>query len=157
MTPSEKQDKSIGCFVDSISTFAKEALERGGGRACVATHGTGCRHYGILDMKSLDRQNFLYYSKKGGWLEGKYCLNCNVLTNDMCMDKVSKSYLRYCEMGLKSTKYVMRRSEDEIVAFEDHDCNMVLCIPCWNQKVLDYEHTSDNMNNTGRRSVRTRR
>ena len=96
MTPSEKQDKSIGRFVDSISTFAKEALERGGGRACVATHGTGCRHYGILDMKLLDRQNFLYYSKKGGWLEGKYCLNCNVLTNDMCMDKVSKSYLRYC-------------------------------------------------------------
>ena len=54
-----------------VSNMAKEALERGGGKACLATHGGGCRHYGILDFRSMERNYFLYYSKEGGWLNKK--------------------------------------------------------------------------------------
>ena len=54
-----------------VSNIAKEALERGGGKASSATHGGGCRHYGILDLCSMERNYFLYYSKEGGWLNKK--------------------------------------------------------------------------------------
>src|SRR5687768_7655242 len=76
----------------SISLVAKQALERGGGRACKATHGGGCRHFGILDLKALDKANFLFYLKKGGWLENKDCLHCGTVTKDMKLDKLLKSF-----------------------------------------------------------------
>ena len=72
-------------------------------------------------------------------MHGKCCKLCNLVTNNMKMDKSSKSYMRYCEMGLKSIKYISKSSEDEIVSLEDHDCDMILCMPCWNQEVRNYE------------------
>src|SRR5688500_2516889 len=111
---SEKPMKSVTCLNDSISSFVKEALGRGRGQACVATHGGGCRHCSLVDLKSLERQNFLYYSKSGGWLDGKSCFHCKLVPKDMIYDKVSKAYMRYCEMGLKSLKYVSKRTESDL-------------------------------------------
>lgn len=123
----------------TISTMAKQALERGGGRACVATHANGCRHFGILDLRGMDAKTFAYYTKEGEWLYNKLCLTCHIPTVDMCMDKVTKCFLHYCEMGLKGTKYNGNGSCDEKEIFEDHNCNMVLCVECWNNKVMAHE------------------
>ena len=122
-----------------VSNMAKEALGRGGGRACVATHANGCRHYGILDLLAMDNKNYLYYIKNGGWLRNKICIKCNVKAIDMPMDKGTKCYLRYCEMGLKGAKYNKNGTIDEKAFFEDHDCNMVLCVACWNKRVEQHE------------------
>ena len=124
---------------NTISTMAKEALERGGGRACKATHGKGCRHYGVLDLRGMDTKTYLYYAKEGGWIYNKSCNSCRKDTKDMTMDKGSRYYLRYCEMGLKGLKYNINGCLDERDLFEDHNCDMLLCVQCWNMKVLEHE------------------
>src|SRR4051812_46536425 len=53
---------------NTISTMAQEALKRGGGRACKATHRNGCRHFGLLDLKEMDSKTFMHYCKFGNWL-----------------------------------------------------------------------------------------
>ena len=58
---------------------------------------------------------------------------------NMKMDKVTKIYLRYCEMGLISEKYNKIGIELEREANMDCNCNTVLCIPCWNKKVTLHE------------------
>jgi len=125
--------------MDKVSNIAKEALKRGGGKACVATHGMGCRHYGILDLKPMDGKNYHFYTKNGGWLDGKVCVDCNNKTASMIMDKGSKSFVRYCEMGLKGMRFNRNGSEDDINSYQDHHCNTILCISCWNTKVEEYE------------------
>lgn len=149
-------DKS-NVSLNSVSTMARLALKRGGGRACIATHGSGCRHFGILDLHPMDRTNFLFYLKDDGWLNGKQCLNCGKNTNDITMDKSTKTYLRYCEMGLRSMKYKKNGNEEETALFNDHCCNMILCILCWNTKNTEYEMklNLDNGNLKRRCSVRT--
>ena len=132
-----KQKKGI--MTDLISTIAKEALQRGNGRACVATHGSGCRHYGIWDLYPMDAKTFSFYSKNKGWLDDKKCIECHMDTKDMVMDKVSKIYMRYCEMGLKSYKYNKNGNDEEKAAYNDHDCNMILCVPCYDGKLTAYE------------------
>ena len=124
---------------ENISLIAKEALERGGGRACVATHGNGCRHYGILDLSAMNSKNYMFYSKPGFWLDGKTCMVCKIDTKDMALDKVTKCYLRYCEMGLKGSKYNADGNQDDMKSYLDHNCSMVLCVKCWNSKVLEHE------------------
>lgn len=122
-----------------ISTMAKEALERGGGRACVATHENGCRHYGILDLHGMDAKTYGYYTREGEWLNIKKCCGCQLNTKDMTLDKGSKYFVRYCEMGLKGYKYSMKGDNAKTSFFEDHNCDMILCIKCWNRKVEDHE------------------
>src|SRR5688500_16359631 len=112
-----------------MSNMAKEALERGGGKACSASHGGDCRHYGILDLRPMDRSSFLYYSKDGGWLKDKHCMSCHENVKDMQMNKGAKSFLRYCEMGLKSAKLDQNGEAEEKALYEDHNCLMILCVP----------------------------
>ena len=140
-------------LVNTVSTLAKEALERGGGCACLATHDNGCCHYGILDLREMDQKTFNYYSKEGGLLENKFCVACELHTKDMCIDKGTKSYLQYCKMGLKSIKYCMYENEDEKAYFDNHDCKMILCIACWNERVISHEQDiKDKMGITSKRS-----
>jgi len=105
----------------------------------VASHGNGCRHYGILDLSTMDSKNYLYYSKPGCWLEGKTCCNCQLGIKDMTMDKATKCFLRYCEMGLKGSRYNENGNKDDKELFLDHHCDMVLCVKCWNIKVSEHE------------------
>jgi len=125
---------------DTISQVAKEALGRGGGRACMSTHANGCRHYGILDLHGMDPKNYSYYSKEGGWLYGKECKSCQLSINKMDMDKISKFYLFYCEMGLKGYKYNKNGNDSERDIFLDHSCDMVLCVKC-RDKIVDQHET----------------
>ena len=125
--------------VNSISIIAREALARGGGKACLASHGNGCRHYGILDLRRMDTKTYAFYSKDGGWLQNKFCISCKKNTKEMVMDKITKSYLIYCEMGLKSRLYSGYTCDEEKNIFDDHNCDMILCVPCWNTKVDIYE------------------
>jgi len=144
--------------IHTVSTIAREALERGGGRACKATHGSGCRHYGILDLKEMDAPTYSFYSKNGGWLDEKVCVVCRMGTNVMKLDKGSRSVLRYCGMGLKSVRYNRNGDPDETEIFEDHDCSMILCIPCWNSKVVMHEtEIKLKSGNTERRSSARKR
>jgi len=57
----------------------------------------------------------------------------------MDMDKISKFYLFYCEMGLKGYKYNKNGSEREREIFLDHSCDMVLCVKCQEEKVDQHE------------------
>src|SRR5688500_11401022 len=50
-----------------ISKESKKALEQGNGKASCATHGNGCRHFGILDLNSMESTTFKYYSKNNRW------------------------------------------------------------------------------------------
>jgi len=135
-----------------VSNIAKEALERGGGKASSATHGGGCRHYGILDLCSMERNYFLYYSKEGGWLNKKSCVSCGICVTKMKLDKGTKSLLRYCEMGLKSAKINRDGEKEDKEFFDDHNCSMVLCVPCWNNKVAIHDSTViDKQGNLSRR------
>ena len=84
------KSKNKSNTTNNISIESKMALLRGNGRACVATHANGCRHYGILDLGAMDSKNFLYYNKTGGWLNGKCCCNCRLDVNEMKMDKATK-------------------------------------------------------------------
>ena len=122
-----------------MSICAKEALERGGGRACIATHANGCRHLGILDLYPMDLKTYTYYMKPGGWLFDKACNDCQSGVGTMVVDKVTKNLLRYCEMGLKLVRFNKMGEKDDKESFNDHDCSMVLCIPCWNKKVMLHE------------------
>lgn len=137
--------------------MAKEALERGGGKACKATHNNGCRHYGILDLRPMDSKNYSYYSKCGGWLQDKCCINCCIDTKDMTADKYTRNYLHYCEMGLKSIKYNLDGTNNEKKYFMDHDCNTILCVPCWNSKVLVHEQELKEQLGTGTKRCSTRK
>ena len=147
-----KGDKQMNTQPNFISDIAMEALQRGGGRACVASHAGGCRHYGILDLYPMDTRTYAFYVKKNGWLTNKCCTVCQQTTSEMSIDKVTKTLLRYCEMGLKSIKLNRDGDEDKKQMFIDHDCNMIMCVPCWNLKVLDYEN--EIMKMTGSRSKR---
>ena len=133
----KKLKKGIIC--NSISNFAKEALGRGGGRACVATHGHGCCHFGILDLRGMDPKTYFYYSKDGAWLTDKVCMACKHGVQDLTQDKSTKNYLMYCEMGLKLLKFNRNGNEDEKISFDDHTCDMVLCVSCWNKQVVIYD------------------
>jgi len=42
-------------------------------------------------------------------------------------------------MGLKGKQFNEHGDENDKKSFDDHNCNMVLCIPCWNNKVECYE------------------
>lgn len=114
-------------------------MGRGGGRACVANHKNGCRHYGVLDLNEMDQKTYLFYLKDGGWLTNKSCTGCNLSTKEICVDKITKTVVRYCEMGLKSIKFVENGPHENKIFFDDHDCDMILCISCWNKKVLFHE------------------
>ena len=48
---------------NEVLSIAKEALGRGGGRACIATHGNGCRHYGILDLHPIDSKFYILHEE----------------------------------------------------------------------------------------------
>ena len=119
--------------------MSKLALERGGGRAQKATHGNGCRHYGILELKAMNGSNYKFYSKNDGWLVGKKCIGCDKSTSCMTLDKHTDSFLMYCEMGLKSMKIKKNDNSTEMESFLDHDCNMILCITCYKVKVVEHE------------------
>ena len=57
----------------------------------------------------------------------------------MTLDKGSKTYLRYCEMGLKLMRIYKNGELENREAFLDHDCDLILCISCWNKMVLLHE------------------
>lgn len=124
---------------NELSTMAKLALERGGRHAVKATHGSGCRHYGILDLRVMDSNNFKFYLRNNGWLVGKSCIECEKDTSLMTLDKITDSFLMHCEMELKSPKIRKHANATEMESFNDHDCVMILCIVCWKIKVLDHE------------------
>lgn len=113
-----------------ISNESKMALMRGGGQACVASHGNGCCHYGILDLAAMDSKNYTFYSKPGCWLEGKTCCSCHLEIENLIMYKATKCFLQYCEMGLKGSQYNEHGNEEDKKLFMDHYCDMVLCIKC---------------------------
>jgi len=130
---------------NDISDLARNALLRGGGRACKATHLGGCRHYGILDLYPMDSKNHLYYSKHESWLTGKACIDCGMAVDNMKLDKGTKTYLRYCEMGLASAKFNKNGTNEEQEMYLDHECNTLLCIPCWNIRIDAYEQKVKNL------------
>ena len=41
-------------------------------------------------------------------------------------------------MGLISKIFDINNGEEEFNSFKDHDCNMVLCIVCWNERVIQH-------------------
>ena len=144
---------------DTISSLAKQALDRGGGKACVATHSGGCRHYGILDLQAMDSKNYLFYTKPGGWLNGKSCIDCQLCINKMLLDKCTKTYLQYFDMGLKGIKFNRHGDADKQNSYNDHHCETILCISCWNKKVNNFENTvstSVNGDQLKRRSARNK-
>ena len=149
----KKKNKTI----NTISSMAKDALGRGGGRACVATHAGGCKHYGILDLHPMDHWNFVYYTREGEWLSDKCCISCQSKAIMLKMDKGTKVYLRYCEMGLKSLKYDKDGDEDEKDMYENHHCLLVLCVPCWNMKVLEHENMATSASPNEQRCYSARR
>lgn len=135
----EKIKKIKKDAINSISDVAKEALGRGGGKACVATHGHGCCHFGLLDLRGMDQKTFCYYSKDGAWLAGLVCISCDHKVKEFTQDKSTKNFVMYCEMGLKSFKMNKNGNDEEKKLFEDHYCDMVLCVSCWNKKVIVYD------------------
>lgn len=69
----------------------------------------------------------------------------------MRLDKSSKTYLRYCEMGLKSRKNNKNGDSDEQNIFADLYCTMVMCIPSWNNKIAEKDQVKEQC---GARAIR---
>ena len=59
------------------------------------------------------------------------------------MDKASKCFLRYCEMGLKGLCFNENGDKNDKDLFLDHYCEMVLCVECWNIKFNEREKVKD--------------
>ena len=125
--------------LDTISTDAWLALEQGGGRACVASHEGGCRHFGIMDLKPMHKTNYSFYIQEGQWLNGKQCGDCLVGSDSVTMEKGSGIMVYYCEMGLGARKYNKEGDLGDKSRYLDHECLLVLCTKCWHNRVEAYE------------------
>lgn len=97
----------------------------------------------------MNKTNFIYYSCDGGWLQNKCCVDCGVATSDMIVDWITKFYLYYCEMGLKSARYDKDQSVEEKEMFDNHECSMILCVKCRNVRFVN--HSNSTPENNGKR------
>ena len=125
-----------------------------------AEDGHGCLHCGIMNLKTLSKDDLKFYTKKGAWLENKPCVDCeskeresdNRVMNviDLLLEKGSDpdQMARYCNYGAGAHGH--DNPSDAHFA-----CNLVLCIPCYNIR-LTASQIQDG--NTGRRtSARNRK
>jgi hypothetical protein len=105
-----------------ISEEVTNAMARGGGKAHKKTHGYGCRHYGVMDLKDMSTlRDFHHYNSKDRWLIGKRCsgpgnkVTCTkqMTKEDMKPEKGSNIRLYYCDMGIRAANYTQQGTAEE--------------------------------------------
>ena len=109
----------------------------------------GCPHVGVLDLNELPRSYLKTYVKKGGWLYQMPCYDCKkkslVKSNiqkagtvqvlevaELLKNKKGNAdeMARYCNYGVASHGM---KVDDEWK--KDFECNMVLCVPCYTERL----------------------
>jgi hypothetical protein len=141
----EKPKKTKGI----ISKEAQQALVRGNGRAIVASHGFGCRHYGIRDLPIMDTmQDYRHYIKPGMWLDGKRCVDCRTPATDLKPNRILNGYImNYCRMGVSCEVLNPEESEEAKEDFESRKCEFLICLMCKNKRLNEYEGVAETNNN----------
>ena len=102
----------------------------------------GCVHSGILELKALSKQYLRFYVEEDGWLYRKPCKDC------AAKDKVKKEAHHVLEMsslltvrGKQDVGYYCNcgatgfQMEESNEIKELYTCDMVLCNPCFSQRV----------------------
>jgi hypothetical protein len=103
----------------------------------------GCIHHGLLELLALPKVYLTAYVKEGDWLYNKPCKDCE--TKDEGSPKrvlVMSSLLKvkgrtdveyYCNCGPAGHKM----SEEEEPSYKQRwTCDMVLCMPCYDERKL---------------------
>jgi hypothetical protein len=141
-----------------VSNEAQQALVRGNGRALVATHGFGCKHYGIRDMPIMDTtQDYKHYIQPGFWLHGKCCVDCKTEATDLKPNRVVNGFImNYCRMGVSCEQLDPQESEEMKQDYESRECDFIVCLTCKNKRLEAFE-LDDKTNNDGARQSRSKR
>ena len=102
-----------------------------------ATDAHGCTHFGLMDLKPLDRVHLTLFVAANGWLDKKPCTDCNRMDKDdpdytdrvlemkQLLTKGNKEFGHYCNCGPRA--HTMS-ADDE--SKPDYTCGLVLCPPC---------------------------
>jgi hypothetical protein len=133
---------------------AKKTQQRQGNRRLpVPCDSYGCKHVGVLELKELPRSYLKSYVKEGGCLFQMPCYDCKkkmdkkIIGNegtarvldlaDLLTSKKGNvdEMARYCNYGVAS--HGMKEDDDWKERFA---CDMVLCIPCYKERMDDSDH-----------------
>ena len=108
----------------------------------------GCAHYGIMDLKAWGKDDLKYYTRKGFWLDNKPCSDCVHKTpsdNNRVMDVGSILLSNALEKGAMvmvcncgPTAHTMQPDDPSKSLYS---CDLVLCVPCYNERKLAFERT----------------
>jgi hypothetical protein len=122
----------------------------------------GCKHSGLLDLKSLPKNYIAKYIKPGEWLDGKPCKDCadetrqegrgddttRVMDLSTLLTVKSEIVAFYCNSGPNGH----RMEPDE----EDRNlwlCDMVLCMNCYTRR---QQSSEEKIGRTSRRKRKSR-
>jgi hypothetical protein len=100
----------------------------------------GCKHHGLSELSPCDKQWIKAYVKVGAWLHQKPCFDCasdqitntsreRVLDASVLLQAKGKNVAFICNCGPQGHK--MEEGED---GKEDYQCDMMLCVPCYNKR-----------------------
>ena len=115
---------------------------QGGRKVPEASDKNGCVHQGLLELLALPKAYLEVYVRVGGWLHKKPCKDCAVKEGDSAGRVLDVSTLLglkgknslgyYCNCGPTGHKMVM---DDEPVWKQQWSCDMVLCMPCYDERM----------------------
>ena len=108
-----------------------------------ASDGHGCKHHGLLELLALPKGYLKVYVREGEWLHKKPCKDCAQKESgcpDLVLDISSLLKVKgkgdvgyYCNCG--PTGHKMKLDEDPVYK-QQYDCDMVLCLPCYDDRKL---------------------
>ena len=109
-----------------------------------ASDGHGCKHHGLLELLALPKGYLKVYVREGEWLHNKPCKDCAQKESgcpDLVLDISSLLKVKgkgdvigyYCNCG--PTGHKMKGDEDPVYK-QQYDCDMVLCLPCYDERKL---------------------
>jgi hypothetical protein len=124
----------------------------------------GCKHVGVLELKELPKTYLKTYVKEGGWLFQLPCYDCKKKSDkevggndesDRILDLANlltgrkrnvDDMARYCNFGV--TSHGMEEDNEWKKSFA---CDMVLCIPCYKERLVESGHGASGREQRSRR------
>ena len=115
----KRKERTMGSggSVGGISEEAKMKTRKKSPR--VASDDTGCRHYGLMELGTLEKKDVNYYCASGRYLDGKNCRDCR-------KEILLCGRVFFCNEGLKA--HTCEEEDKKYLA--GLQCSFVICDHC---------------------------
>ena len=85
----------------------------------------GCRHFGLMELGTLERKDVQFYIAPGRYLHGKECSDCK-------KEPIKCGRVYFCNEGLKAFTCADAKQEEW---FKEMECHFIICEACRSQRL----------------------